>query len=56
MLFEERYPAGKCPEPVLGRIDPQPESLILGLELDHPLSGLRQLGPGEDATIGPGLL
>ena len=32
------------------------ERLILGLQLDHPLAGLGELGPGQHAAIGAGLL
>jgi hypothetical protein len=56
MLFQKRQPPGQGPQPILGGIDPLPESLILGFELDDPLPGLIELGAGKHPSVDSRLL
>ena len=52
VLLEEREAGREHAEPLLGRLDPLPQRLVLGLQLDDPLPRLLELGPGHHAAAG----
>ena len=56
MLLEKRQSRGEHPKPLLGRVDPLPQRLVLRLQVDHPQPGFLELGPGDDAAAGLRLL